>query len=133
MYVGLYGYGFVEASINTVNLFKARGWSAIIADTMVDTVLFMLSLCGGLVTGLIGVVVASALSQGVETLAGAFFVGFLIGVILCNTLFSLVSSATNAVIVLFAEAPQEFKQNHPALSAQMIGAWRRVYPDEFTY
>ena len=133
VYVGLYGHSFMEASINVVQLFKSRGWSAIIADTMVDTVLFMLSLCGGLATGIIGVIMASAMSQGVETLAGAFIAGFLMGSVLSSTLFGLVSSATNAVIVLFAEAPQEFNQNHPMLSAQMCQAWAQVYPNEFNF
>jgi Plasma-membrane choline transporter len=123
----------MEASRCVMQLFADRGWTAIIADTMVDTVLFMLSVCGGLVTGVIGVVVAGALNQGGETLAGAFVVGFLIGVVLCSTLSNLVSSATNAVIVCFAEAPLEFNQNHPELSQQMLSAWRMVFPNEFSY
>lgn len=132
-YVGLYGYGFIEASINVLHLFQARGWSAIIADTLVDTVLFMLSICGGLVTGVIGILIATAMGQGTETLAGAFLVGMIIGIVLCSTLFGLVSSATNTIIVCFAEAPQEFQANHPVLSEQMLDAWRKVYPTEFSY
>jgi hypothetical protein len=133
VYVGLYGYGFVEASINVLSLFKSRGWSAIIADTLVDTVLMMLSFGVGLVTGLIGLIVAASMQQGSGTMAGAFFVGMLIGVVFCSTLFGLISSGVNAVIVLFAESPAEFAVNHPQLSQEMLKTWREAYPDHFMY
>lgn len=133
IYVGLYGYGFVEASINVLNLFKSRGWTAIIADTLVDTVLMMLSFCVGLLTGLIGLIVASAMQQDSSTLVGAFIVGMLIGVVFCSTLFGLISSGVNAVIVLFAESPAEFAANHPQLSQEMLKTWREAYPVDFMY
>jgi hypothetical protein len=123
----------VEASINVLSLFKSRGWSAIIADTLVDTVLMMLSFGVGLVTGLIGLIVAASMQQGSGTMAGAFFVGMLIGVVFCSTLFGLISSGVNAVIVLFAESPAEFAVNHPQLSQEMLKTWREAYPDNFMY
>lgn len=133
VYVGLYGYGFVEASKSVVTLFKNRGWTAIIADTLVDTVLSMVCLCVGLITGVIGLIVGGAMQQGDVTLAVAFLVGMVIGFILCSTLFSLISSGVNTVIVCFAEAPGEFQANHPQLASQMIETWRQAYPNEFGY
>lgn len=133
IYVGLYGYGFVEASINVLNLFKSRGWTVIIADTLVDTVLMMVSLCVGLLTGVIGLIVATAMNQAGGTLAAAFFVGMLIGIVICSTLFGLISSGVNAVIVLFAESPAEFAVNHPHLSQEMLKTWREAYPTDFMY
>jgi len=41
---------------------------------------------------------------------------------------SVVSSAVNTVIVCFAEAPREFQQNHPQLSAEMCEAWQNAWP-----
>jgi hypothetical protein len=65
---------------------------------------------------------------------GAFCrAGMLIGFILCSTLFSVISSAVNAVIVCYAEAPAEFQENHPQLSEQMRATWRQAYPNEFQY
>ncbi|KAG7359953.1 plasma-membrane choline transporter family protein [Nitzschia inconspicua] len=133
IYVGLYGYGFVEASVNVLNLFNSRGWSAIIADTLVDTVLLMVSLSVGLLTGLIGLIVAAAMQQGGGSLVGAFFIGMLIGVVFCSTLFGLISSGVNAVIVLFAESPAEFAVNHPELSREMLKTWREAYPIDVMY
>lgn len=60
-------------------------------------------------------------------------IGFIIGVVLCATLFSIVSSAVNTVIVCYAEAPQEFQNNHPELSEKMRAAWRQAWPNEFRY
>ena len=114
-------------------LFKARGWSSIIADYLVDTVLLMVSICVGILTGILGVLVGHLMQQGGTVLTGAFFVGATIGFVLCSTLFGLVSSAVNTVIVCFAEAPAEFQANHPQLSQQMILAWRDAYPTEFGY
>jgi len=133
IYVGLYGYGFIEASVNVLSLFQARGWSSIIADYLVDTVLLMVSICVGILTGIIGALVGSVMQQGGAVMAGAFLVGATIGFVLCSSLFGLVSSAVNTVIVCFAEAPSEFHSNHPQLSQQMILAWRDAYPNEFGY
>ena len=60
-------------------------------------------------------------------------VGFILGFALCATLFSVVSSAVNTVIVCYAEAPNEFQQNHPQLSEEMRAAWRQAWPNEFRY
>jgi hypothetical protein len=117
-------------------LFQARGWYAIIDDYLVDTVLLMVSICVGILTGIIGAAVGNLMEQdeqGGGIIAGAFLVGALIGFVLCSTLFGLVSSAVNTVIVCFAEAPAEFQSNHPQLSQQMILAWRDAYPNEFGY
>lgn len=58
MYVGLYGYSYLDAGKNVIQLFQNKGWSAIVADNLVDNVLFMVSVGIGLITGLIGLVIA---------------------------------------------------------------------------
>jgi hypothetical protein len=133
VFVGVYGYSFSEAGFNVISLFKTRGWSVIITDSLVDTVLVMVSICVGIFTGIVGVSVASALGQGASTLGAAFILGMLIGVLFSMTLFGLVSSGVNTVIVMFAESPAEFAQNHPTLSQEMLVTWRGAYPSEFGY
>ena len=44
---------------------------------------------------------------------------------------NVIGSAVNTVIVCYAEAPAEFEQNHPELSAKMRHAWAQSYPEEF--
>lgn len=34
VYVGIYGFGYIEAGKNVIELFKSRGWEAIIADDL---------------------------------------------------------------------------------------------------
>jgi hypothetical protein len=72
VYVGVYGYSFMEAGMNVIQLFKSRGWTAIIADNLVDTVLLMVSLAVGILTGIVGVIVGAMVNLGDATLAGAF-------------------------------------------------------------
>jgi hypothetical protein len=54
----------------------------------------------------------------------------LIGFSLAFILMGVVMSGVDSIIVCFAEAPNEFQTNHPALSSQMMAAWRQVYPQE---
>ena len=51
IYVGLYGYGYIEAGKNVFTLFKNRGWEAIIADDLIANTLLLMSLITGGLTG----------------------------------------------------------------------------------
>lgn len=125
----------MEAGKNVMTLFRSRGWTAIIADMLIDSVLNMVAMGVGVVTGVIGIFAAKAagvdLSQGM--VAAPFGLGFLFGFSLSATLFSVVSSAVNTVIVCYAEAPAEFQQNHQKLSEDMRAAWRQAWPNNFSY
>lgn len=135
VYVGIYGYGYIDAGKNVMGLFRARGWEAIIAEDLVGSVLFLVSLITGLLVGAMGLVVE--LSTDWFTNAGdasqtvAFFLGFIIGFVLCSIMLNVVASGVTATIVLFAEAPSEFQTNHPELSNQMRIAYAEAYPRLF--
>ena len=58
IYVGLYGYGYLEAGKNVITLFRNRGWDAIVADDLVGNVLFLVSILVGALTGVVGIIVA---------------------------------------------------------------------------
>jgi hypothetical protein len=73
VYVGLYGYGFIEASSNVINLFRTRGWTTIITDTLVDTVLFMVALAVGALTGIVGLLIGSGVDRGQSSAAYVYF------------------------------------------------------------
>jgi len=133
-YVGLYGYGFLEAGHHATELFRRRGWSMIVTDDLIPNVLFILSLVIGGVTGLFAVLVEVlenyqfvAMPESSSSLV-AFLAGLIIGVIVSSVLFGLISSAVNAVIVLFAGSPVEFDRNHHELSHEMRSSWREVWP-----
>merc|ERR1712232_175154 len=139
VYVGLYGYSYLEAGRNVITLFKHRGWTTIITDDLVDNALFMVSFSLGLATGLVGLIFTYMGKYSFEALGSSndgmvgFIIGFLVGFVISSILMSVIASATNTVIVCYAEAPNEFQQNHPVLSAEMNDTWRQVWPQEFTY
>lgn len=137
VYVGLYGYSYLEAGKNVITLFTNKGWTAIITDDLVDNVLLMMSVAIGLISGLIGLLLAAIdnnLFAGIGYEDDGGSVGFLIGIftgfVLASTLMSVVGSAVNTVIVCFAEAPAEFQLNHPQLSNEMRAAWTQAWPAE---
>ena len=79
VYIGLYGYNYLDAGKNVITLFQNKGWSVIITDNLVDNVLFMMSLVLGLLTGVVGLIMANLdqnlfANLGVENTAS---VGFL--------------------------------------------------------
>jgi len=133
VYVGLYGYGYIEAGKNVITLFRNRGWEAIIADDLVDTLLLMVSLLVGAITGCVGIAIQAAASDWFdgENVPGSslwlcFIIGFLVGMTVCYILMNTVGSAVNTIIVLFAEAPAEFEQNYPELSRRMRETWSEL-------
>ena len=51
------------------------------------------------------------------------------GLVNAMQLLSVVGAATDASIVCFAEAPAEFEDNHPELSAMMLDAYSAAWPE----
>jgi hypothetical protein len=135
VYVGLYGYDYLTAGKKVLDLFQERGWTAIINDNLVHRTLVLVCLVIGALTGLVGMLLAKATGWadvvlGEDPNAAIFFICFLIGFSLAFILMGVVMSGVDSIIVCFAEAPNEFQTNHPALSSQMMAAWRQVYPQE---
>lgn len=123
---------YIKAGKSVFQLFQNRGWEAVIADDLVGNVLLLVAVVVGLIMGGIGVGLASAISSvddagGDEKIIG-FILGLVIGLIITSILMSTIGSAVNAVVVLFADAPNEFQQNHPELSQKMREIWNQVYP-----
>lgn len=59
MYVGLYGYSYLDAGKNVMTLFQNKGWTTIITDDLSENVLFMMSVVLGLLTGLVGLIMSN--------------------------------------------------------------------------
>eukprot|EP00557_Chaetoceros_sp_GSL56_P002192 CAMPEP_0176500768 /NCGR_PEP_ID=MMETSP0200_2-20121128/13771_1 /TAXON_ID=947934 /ORGANISM="Chaetoceros sp., Strain GSL56" /LENGTH=517 /DNA_ID=CAMNT_0017899545 /DNA_START=166 /DNA_END=1719 /DNA_ORIENTATION=- len=138
VYVGVYGYGYCEAGKNVIQLFKDRGWEAIIADDLVGMVLFFLSLLVGLVTAGLGVLLVEVTDLWDDFAPGkdaarvsAAVIGLIIGLVICSILMSTIASSVNTSIVLFADAPAEFEKNYPDLSNEMRQAYMVAHPGCF--
>lgn len=59
VYVGLYGYSYLDAGKNVMTLFQNKGWTTIITDDLSENVLFMMSVVLGLLTGLVGLIMSN--------------------------------------------------------------------------
>mmetsp|Transcript_16458 Transcript_16458/g.30592 ORF Transcript_16458/g.30592 Transcript_16458/m.30592 type:complete len:474 (+) Transcript_16458:122-1543(+) len=132
IYVGVYGYSYLQAGRSVIQLFKDRGWEAIIADDLVGNALLLTSIIVGGLIGAVGMVLATTTGffeqAGGNELAVAFTIGFIVGLSICSILLSTIASGVNTVIVMFADAPREFQQNHPELSQKMRETWTKFYP-----
>jgi hypothetical protein len=101
----MYGFSYLDAGRNVLELFQNKGWTVIITDDLADNVLFMMSVGIGLASGLVGLVLATmtptALTDlGFESSLGpGFLIGFLAGLVFSSVMLSVVGSAINTVIV----------------------------------
>ena len=136
VYVGIYGYPYIEAGKNVMNLFRQRGWTSIIADRLVFRVLlfcnFGVAATCGLVALLCDMAVGGFLATDDTDLSMsrgiAFWVAFLVAFFISNTALFVVESAVRTVIVCFAESPAEFEEHHPELYERMKAGWAEAYP-----
>jgi len=135
VYVGLYGFGYIEAGKNVIQLFRSKGWDVIIADDLCDRVLFMVSLGVGILTGFVGMICTAldanllgAFDLGDNSASAGFLIGLVVGFVFSSILMNVVGGAVNTVIVCYAESPAEFQQNHPILSGEMRQAWMQAWP-----
>jgi len=131
VYVGVYGYSYIEAAKGVTDLFQSRGWTTIVADDLVSNALSLVILVDALIVGLLGLALTQIDSwfpdnSDVELMG--FLISFIIGIVIAGIMLGVVDSSVNSVIVLFAEAPNEFSANHPELYNEMISAWREAYP-----
>eukprot|EP00538_Stauroneis_constricta_P004870 CAMPEP_0119548402 /NCGR_PEP_ID=MMETSP1352-20130426/2333_1 /TAXON_ID=265584 /ORGANISM="Stauroneis constricta, Strain CCMP1120" /LENGTH=462 /DNA_ID=CAMNT_0007593665 /DNA_START=164 /DNA_END=1552 /DNA_ORIENTATION=+ len=135
IYVGIYGYSYLKAGKSVFELFRNRGWEAIIADDLVGNALFLVSFLVGLFMGAIAVAIEASSDlfddAGGSAAAISFLLGFLVGFVISSILNSTFGSGVNAVIVLFADCPNEFQRNHPEHHRKMSETWREIYPAEF--
>jgi len=131
VYVGVYGYSYIQASKSVMQLFEARGFSVIISDDLVQNALLLMSGMIGLCVGLLGLALSTIpewFPEDKDINYMGFGFGILIGFVLSSIMLGVVESAVNTVLVLFAEAPYEFASNYPELSEAMRAAWRKAHP-----
>jgi len=133
VYVGVYGFPYMQAGKEVFTLFKNRGWEAIIADDLVGNALALVSLVVGGIVGALALILVKATDwfadAGSSDKAVAFFIGFVIGLAICSILLSTVASGVNTVIVMFADAPADLQRNYPDISQKMRRIWGEMYPN----
>lgn len=132
VYVGLYGMGYMKAGKTVLEVFENRGWGTVVTDNIVGNTLLLISLMVADFMSAVGLAIDANTDWffhfGGNSNTVAFFLSFVVGLCISSIVLSCIGSSVNAVVVLYAEGPNEFEQNHPELSAKMRKVWNECYP-----
>ena len=122
-YVAMYGTSFVESGKDAVTLFKQKGLSALINDQLVSNVFMFASFGSAVLTALVGYgyALAFGLDGGYKPLLAG--VGFIMGLMVCSIVLSIMDSAVATVFVCWAEAKEALQRNDANLYAEMDKSW----------
>jgi len=130
-YIGLYGYKFWDSGSKASQLFEARGWTHVVSDDLIMTVMAMSSMIIGGSTACLGLIVEevdgysfTSLNKPITT---AFFIGLFVGFFLSSAFLSIIEGSVSAILVCYASAPVEFHANHHKLSEEMKSAWKHFW------
>ena len=134
-YVGIYGFSYLESGKKVIELFRARGWTAIISDNLVGYTLGFVTFLVAIATGLIGAalerILARTHNESDESFVfgpveGAvywsFGVSFVVGLWVGSVMMNVVQGAVNALIVCWADSPAKLEYQHPVLTMEMADA-----------
>lgn len=117
VYVGIYGYSFRTSGKAVMDLFRNRGWTALINDDLTSTALTFGAVGVGIVTSCLGLllvkfgpdewfVVLGSTNAQFATMAG---IGFVAGLCMALILANVVITALHTVFVCFAEVRSLFR------------------------
>jgi hypothetical protein len=125
-----------------MELFRARGFAAIITDNLVGYVLAFTTFTVAILTGIAGVLVessvtktnADAVKDGESYIFGplpapgfAFGLSFVIGLWIVSVMMNVLKGAVNTLIVCWADSPAVMEMQHPTLTKEMAEAWSEVF------
>jgi len=126
--VAIYGYSYIEAASATWRLFATAGLSALVNDSILDGVLWMGILMGGIATGGFGYGLAIAWPAAFNLLSpwGAFGVGVFVGVALTLLAMQCIDSAIACTFVCFAEDKNVLQARHPELYNTLMTSYYNI-------
>lgn len=127
IYIGIYGYGYLESGKKVMRLFASRGWTALVANKLVQYLLNVACVLIGVITGLIAIPLGETVD--IDDHRKSFFIGFVIAVVISTVMMYVVKGAVNTVIVCYASTPTLLANNHPDLTKEIAEAWLLVFPD----
>jgi len=128
--VAIYGKSYCEGAQATWELFKVRGFDALINDSLVGVALGFACVMGGLT----GAAVSGLLSSFVfnDGVAGSWVVwavlGFLFGFGLTMLAVEVVDSAVTTLFVCLAEDPAALQRTKPQMYQQLVPVIQQRYP-----
>ncbi|DBA00301.1 TPA: hypothetical protein N0F65_001496 [Lagenidium giganteum] len=141
--VAIYGKDFQTAGYDSLVLFRARGWTALMSDNLVSSVLSIGCLVVGVTSGVIGSAWAHVALQCSAKEAVAYphecetfnvilltFVACSsIGYAMCGLVSSILDSNVATIFVCFAEDPAALARSNPQEHTRLVDAWSRLKPE----
>mmetsp|Transcript_11101 Transcript_11101/g.30669 ORF Transcript_11101/g.30669 Transcript_11101/m.30669 type:complete len:164 (-) Transcript_11101:306-797(-) len=143
VYVGVYGYGFGDASKVAYDVFKSRGcWSIVASNHVVGKIIATMNISNATIAGVLGVCVHRSFPSWLHAFASpdykhvdkvleenAFWLAFLCAYLLSSIMSRIVLSAVDTIIVRLAECPDELERNQPELFAKLKEGWDVAFPN----
>lgn len=143
VYVGIYGYSYLQSGRKVVELFKARGFTSFVTNDLVGYVLGFTNFMVGVITGLIAMLIQNQVDRSHSDGAGDSYIygnapsshwismllGFVVGTAVSSVITNVIRGAVNTLIVCFADDPAKLEDNHPELTLKMVHAWSAAFPD----
>ncbi|CAI5736985.1 unnamed protein product [Peronospora destructor] len=140
--IALYGKDFWLAGSDTMQLFRDRGWTALVNDSLISSVLAVGCLVAGTVSGVIGsgwlyltlrctpdeLAENPNQCQTFNVVVLTFVACASIGYAMCTILSAILDSVVATIFVCFAEDPAALQRSHPDEHARLVEAWSRLQP-----
>ncbi|CAF2064323.1 unnamed protein product [Rotaria magnacalcarata] len=134
-FAALTGQGYIQASRSFIELFKKRGWTAIVNDSIVGITLMIINLGIGLISAVVGgTIMHYMITESSEITGFVIFIAcisFLIGILMSSIITTLLKSCVRAVFVCFALNPAALGATHPEHLQKLTKVWHKFYPQEF--
>jgi len=142
VFVGVYGYSYLESGRRVMELFRAKGFTTIITNSLVGYVLGFTQFAVALLTGVAGLVLETLITNGHSTSTDdgesyvfgplpatpfAFGVSLIVGLWIVSVMMNVVKGAVNTLIVCWADNPAVMEVQHPTLMKEMTDAWSNVF------
>ncbi|EEF36662.1 protein PNS1 [Ricinus communis] len=105
--VGVYNKGFVQASMDTWEMFSNRGLEPLIDSDLTGSFCFLSGIAGGAVCTLVGGIWTLAVHKSYATEVSIY--AFLIGYFMCRIAMAWPQACVSAYYVVYAENPQSLR------------------------
>jgi len=123
VYVAIFDLTFIDASRAVCGLFAQRGWTALVNDDLIETVLMFAQVAVGV--AVVGCTYGFSKAVGLNPIDSLLLAitGYFVGASVCGTATRALVSASATIFVCFAERPDAFAAAHPDLSILLHAAW----------
>eukprot|EP00554_Chaetoceros_debilis_P002493 CAMPEP_0194089998 /NCGR_PEP_ID=MMETSP0149-20130528/37005_1 /TAXON_ID=122233 /ORGANISM="Chaetoceros debilis, Strain MM31A-1" /LENGTH=539 /DNA_ID=CAMNT_0038774105 /DNA_START=3 /DNA_END=1622 /DNA_ORIENTATION=+ len=132
IFVGLYGTTYLQSGKSVLELFTARGCSAIISDGLSTYFMNAVVMTVGFGCGALAVVGTSISASALNPWV-AFWTCFVAATIISGIMMNAVQGAVKAVMVCYFDHPGKMFQNHPEETNALANGIALVFPSAIEF